>query len=213
MLGIIFLAVGIGTGGWIISKGNGGPRPDLLLHKVQFEKLQRDDRRARCPRVGRERATSSAASRPASRAASPRPSAGSSMPAPRSRPATSSSSWMTRPAGPAQEPEDHRGHRRGQLDQGREDYKIQLEQNTSDIATAKLDLDMAASPCSNYLEGTYAQASATLRATSDDGPVGPGDVGGTLGVVRPACPARAAVTSPRPRPSPTPPAGSAPRSS
>ena len=137
-------------------------------------------------------ATSSAASRPPPRAApSPPPSSPSSTTAPMSRRGSSSSSSTT-PACKTSCSRIKIDLEKAKADwiNATQNYLIQESQNESDIATAKVNLDLAILNLEQYKDGEFLQAKRDIEGRQLMAAFRPRDVGRTLVVVGTDVPAR-----------------------
>jgi HlyD family secretion protein len=161
-MGAFLVLVGIATGGWIISKGKGGTRPDLLLHTVKYEDLKvmivergalesADNADVVC-RV-KAKVQGGVASTIRSLV-----EAGSEVKA---------GDKLIELDDSAQE--DQLRNQKIVMDTDEADwinaekaYDITISQNVSDIAKAELDLDIARITLHNYVSGDYEVAKRTL---------------------------------------------------
>lgn len=155
LLVIVLLLGGVGTGGWMITRGNAGPRPDLLLHKVKYEKLQL---------TIVERGTLESAENADVYCRVKAKTQGGTA---------STIKWLIDAGTKVQAGDklielddsafqDQLRSQKITVDttyadwiKAEKDYEITDSQNASDIATAKLKLDLARIARQNYLEGEY----------------------------------------------------------
>jgi multidrug efflux pump subunit AcrA (membrane-fusion protein) len=163
VLVLLLLVAGVGTGGWILTRGNPGPRPDLLLHKVQFEKLQLT--------IVERGALESAENSDVFCRVKAKTQGGTA----------STIKWLIDAGTQVQAGDklielddsafqDQLRSQKITVDttqadwiQAEENYKITESQNASDIATAKLKLDLARIILRNYLEGTYEKSKRDIE--------------------------------------------------
>jgi HlyD family secretion protein len=157
-LAALLVLGGIATGAWVLTNGKGGPRPDLLLHQVKYEKLQ--------VMIVERGALESAENADIVCRVKAGAKGGT---------VASTIKWVI-DAGA----EVKAGDKLVELDdsglqeqlksqkitmdtaqanwiQAEEAYKITESQNTSDIASARLTLDLKKIALRNYLEGEYEQ--------------------------------------------------------